>query len=347
MNKDDVLKKAIDGISDKYIEEAYLYKRKSGIKKVALQVSIVAAIAAVIVLVYNLMLNDMPYITDSMLKVYAGENEKILETEFSVISTGSVTDNASVSGSPLMFYIENDNIKTVRYSCKNQFIEFYAPEQEYENSKNFTVDYERYGNNTDNDNYFYDSKKLYWNPADMVAKINEMGGIEALSTEERKDVIVLEICYKDGSEECYAIYIELNDNGKFYGKIQSYTISESDEFVLGDDSISYQEKVSQEMENAKECQELLVETIRKYTDNQINNIFLAAKEYYSDKYYMITDMVLTEMDVSIYAQNTEYEEDELVYIHVWGPEIDENTWRHMVLGSKDDWETCEIVAEGY
>lgn len=316
MSKDDVLKKAIDGISDKYIEEAYLFKKRNRAKRITIQVGMVAAIAAVIVLVYNLMLNDMPYVNDNMLKVYAGENQKVLDTEFSVLSTGSVTDNASVSGSPLSFYIENDNIETVRYSCKNQFIEFYAPEQEYENSKNFTVDYGRYGNNTDNVQYFYNSKKLYWNPDDMVAKINELGSVEALSSEERKDIIVLEIRYKDGSEECYAIYIELNSNGEFCGKMQSYTISESDEFVYGEDSLSYQEKMSQEMETAKECQKLLVETTREYTDNQINNIFLAAKAYYSDKYYMITDMVLTESDVAMYAEDTEYEEDELVYIHV-------------------------------
>ena len=53
-------------------------------------------------------------------------------------------DDGEMTGHPLMFYLSGKDIKSVRFSCKNQKIDFRdrtEKRDEYGEARNFTVEY--------------------------------------------------------------------------------------------------------------------------------------------------------------------------------------------------------------
>lgn len=341
MNKDDKLRRSIEGIDENYIEEAYLYKKPNVAVFISMRVAVVAVVAAIVAIVYNVFLYEAPISKKCTFKVYAQEIEALIEDEYAYISTGVIHSESSKSIGMANFHFEGEDVESIRFSCKNGYISLYAYEQEYDRSKNFTVDCSRYGEND------YRGMSLSWLSENIVDNGDKTGDTELIPEVERYDVIVVEVSYKNGKKECFAIELKWDSMENVYAKFVEYTITAKDQFVYREDAISYQEQVSKEMETATSADDVINTTKRELTEEQINSIYNAASEYYSHVYFMITDMEIVDKDALSLVSHLDYTADQLVYLHVWGPEHPKEQGRHIIIGSKDDWVTCEVLGEGY
>lgn len=221
---------AITEINDKYYAEAINYKKKT--KKLILTKSgVVAACLAVILTVGHLL---APFQGDMVISTYAyGTDEKITAAGV-VMSSGTISDNGEMRGHPLMFYLSGKNIVSVRFSCKNQqinFTDWTEKRDEYGDAQNFTV---AYGENESE--YYY--LTIDWVPNSLIRELTDNADvtIATLPEEMRHDIIVMEITFDNGKNATKAITISLLDDGTFFAAFDDYRISEADTFVNRPDS---------------------------------------------------------------------------------------------------------------
>ncbi len=168
-------------------------------------------------------------------KVYAyGTDEEIKEAG-AVISTGTISDTGEMQGHPLMFYLSGEDIETVRFSCKNQqinFMDWTEKRDEYGNAQNFTVTY-----GEDESEYSY--LTIDWEPNMTIRELtdNAETTIATLPAELREDIIVMEITFANGKTATKAITISLLEDGTFFAAYDNYEINETDDFVRRIDSV--------------------------------------------------------------------------------------------------------------
>jgi hypothetical protein len=228
----DELSQIIGNIDMRFVDEALVYKgvedKKHFYKSVIGKYIIVASILICFFIGFRLL--NRSY--ETAITVYAyGTNEQITSVE-SVLSTGKVNPDGSMTGAPLRFYLQGENIKTVRYSVKNQWIYFMDWTEERDNygdSKNFTIPY---GTNTEE--YYY--LVVNWDPNGLWGAIDEQNKIADLPQELREDVIVLEIIYENGNTQTKAIRINLQEDGTFRASFADYTVTDKDIFIFTPDN---------------------------------------------------------------------------------------------------------------
>lgn len=167
--------------------------------------------------------------------VYAYESDGILADERAMLMPGRISDDGVMRGHPLMFYILGNEIESIRFSCKNEWISFVDwTEQrgDYGISKNFTVAYGSRG-----EGYYY--LVVGWEPQNIIRKLTDNHDLQIseLSQDEREDIIVIEVTYLNGKTETAAIRIKLNSGGEFEAFLNKYQITEEDEFVYRPDSL--------------------------------------------------------------------------------------------------------------
>lgn len=159
-----------------------------------------------------------------------------------VISTGTIDDTGEMTGHPLMFYLSGENIKSIRFSCKNQFIDFRDWTQkrdEYGETQNFTV---IYGKNKKE----YNSLLIDWVPENTIRELtdNDSSTITGLPENLRNDIIVMEITFENGKTLTKAVTVRLLDDGRFSAAFDDYTITENDEFIKDLTAKQFREKYS-------------------------------------------------------------------------------------------------------
>ena len=101
------------------------------------------------------------------------------------MNSGTISDSGEMKGQPLMFYLSGKDIAAVRFSCKNQQINFgdwTEKRDEYGNAQNFTVAY-----GEDESEYYY--LTISWVPNAIIRELtdNEDSRIAALPEEMRND----------------------------------------------------------------------------------------------------------------------------------------------------------------
>lgn len=221
---------AIGNINDRFILEAYEYKSHTVVYKNLWRMGIMAAsiclvIGAAVWINQEHQFSAMVYASDSNLKMTIGKT---------ILLPGQIDDNGKMNGHPLMFYILGDDIESIRFSCKNEWISFVDwTEQrgDFGLGKNFTVPYgER------EEDYYY--LVVDWVPQNIIRKLtdNKDVGIENLQPEEKEDIIILEITYLDGRCETLSMNIKLNSKGQFMVVVSNYEITDNDDFVFRPDS---------------------------------------------------------------------------------------------------------------
>lgn len=222
---------AIGNIDDRYLLEALEYctrwKMRAGIR-------LIGAIVASICLIIGLAVWEQKSANDKI-TIYAYETDMLLTNGEPVLMAGRIDDGGQMQGHPLKFYILGDKIESISFSCKNEWISFVDwTEQrgDYGLSKNFTVSY-----GEQEDDYYY--LVVDWTPQNIIRKLtdNENIKISDLKQEEKEDVIVMEVTYLDGRTENAAIWIKLEDNGKFIVSVEPYQITEDDSFISHQESI--------------------------------------------------------------------------------------------------------------
>lgn len=233
--KREYISDAVGKISTRHIREAENYEpsqKKNTFFKRPLG-RVIAAAVLVLCLIADGIGVFSPF--DGMtVKAYAYGTDEKITAEGAVINTGTISDTGEMTGHPLMFYLSGKDIATVRFSCKNQqinFMDWTEKRDEYGNAQNFTVTY-----GEDSSEYYY--LTINWIPEGTIRELtdNPESTIAALPDELREDIIVMEITFANGKTATKAMTVSLLDEGIFFAKFDDYKISSSDTFVNRIDS---------------------------------------------------------------------------------------------------------------
>ncbi|WP_286156612.1 hypothetical protein [Parabacteroides goldsteinii] len=219
---------AMNELDNKYVEEALNYKKAKPIG------AKLGAIAACLAIVITIGIIRIPFHGGMTVSAYAHGTDEEITTAGVVISGGSISDTGEMKGHPVMFYLSGKDIATVRFSCKNQqinFMDWTEKRDEYGNAQNFTVAYGK-----DESEYYY--LTIDWVPDTIIRELtdNEDSTIAALPEEMKNDIIVMEITFENGETTTKAITISLLDDGTFFASFGDYQISEEVTFVNRPDS---------------------------------------------------------------------------------------------------------------
>ncbi|WP_099467567.1 hypothetical protein [Konateibacter massiliensis] len=301
--KKETLSQAIGEIDTKYIDEALTYtesiKKIHFYKKPIGKTIIAAALCLGILLGLNIF---SPSNKTSVLAYAYGTDEKISSTG-TVLTTGKVNSDGSMTGTPLSFYIQGKDIKAIRYSVKNQWIDFVdwtEKREEFGAAKNFTVPY-----GSDESEYYY--LVVNWEPNELWDALSAKNIVlEDLPQELREDTIVLEISYINGKEETRAIKIKLQDDGNFVASFENYSITEQDDFVNRPDSKPIDRSIPYNQENNIEAE---IKNITKdsisykesLTTEELEAAKTAALNYYTNTVWTIKEINVTENTNSQYS----------------------------------------------
>lgn len=227
--KRDILEEALSNLNPRRIQEAaesppgkpFRISRAWGIA------------AALLITVFSVQIvwsSPLPAVT-----AYAqGSNEEITSAG-AVMQTGTIRDDGSQTGHPLMFYLAGQDIEQVRFSCKNQKIRFEdwtETRDGFGSAQNFTVPY-----GADPSEYYY--LLIDWVPDQTVEALHRPGtSIADLPPALREDLIVMEIQFSNGKTAVKAITVSLLDDGTFFAAFSDYKLGPEDDFVSRPDAQS-------------------------------------------------------------------------------------------------------------
>ncbi|MDK2964411.1 MULTISPECIES: hypothetical protein [Lacrimispora] len=348
MNKE-IFSKAIGEIDTKYINEALKYTKstqKIFFYKKTIGKTIIAAVFFICLLLgVNIL---YPFNKTSVL-AYAYETNEKISSSGTVLSTGKLNADGSMTGTPLSFYIKGNDIKTIRYSVKNQWIDFIdwtQKREEFGVSKNFTVNY-----GSDQSDYYY--LIVNWEPNELwEALSNKNTSIKDLPQELLEDTIVLEISYRNGKTESKAIKIKLQDNGDFVASFVNYTITEKDDFVNRPDSdpidrsILYTQGSDAETENKTKESKSYKEAL---TAEELEAARTTALNYYKKATWGVKEIKVTENTNSQYSNEnieSEYDVGDIIIFNVTVIRNNENEDRFISVARnyKNNW---TVINEGF
>lgn len=333
------------GGGSKIMKEALDNKCKMNKKKSISQVCVLAVGICLLVGI-GILFSNVIRVRNKMipLKVYAyGTNQELKETQ-AITTTGSIDDNGTMKGQPLMFYFVGEDIQSIRFSCKNEWISFRdwtKKRGSYGFSKNFTVEYGR-----DEEDYNY--LVINWEPWSLIRKLTDEDSIviSDLPVEEREDVIVVEVRYLNGEKEDLVIQICLNEEGQFVTSISPYLITEKDTFVqLPDNQITVEETIYGTKE---EGEEILAESkLQMMLTPQLSDTeFLCVKEMVVEYYASINrEVIRMEQGYFEWLDYEDYKKEEVIMFEIFTNK--DEVSRYIVIGSKNNWEKSEIINEGF
>ena len=222
---------AMSELDSKYVDEAIHYKKKKNKNPFWIKLGAVAACLAIVIAVDGIL---APFSGGMIVSAYAYGTDEEITTAGAVMNSGTISDSGEMKGQPLMFYLSGKDIATVRFSCKNQqinFLDWTEKRDEYGNAQNFTVAY-----GEDESEYYY--LTISWVPNAIIRELtdNEDSTIAALPEEMRNDIIVMEITFENGKTLTKAITVSLLEDGTFFAKFDDYEITAEDSFIDRPDS---------------------------------------------------------------------------------------------------------------
>lgn len=220
---------AMSELDRRYVDEAAGYKKAK--KSVWAKTGVIAACLALIVVVAGIF---APFHGGMEVSAHVLGTDEEIPAAGAVMHSGTISDTGKMRGCPLKFYLSGKDIASVRFSCKNQqinFIDWTEKREEYGNAQNFTVVY-----GEDESEYYY--LTIDWVPNTLIRELTDHkeSRITTLPEEMRHDVIVMEITFENGETATKAISISLLDDGTFFACFGDYEISEADTFVNRPDS---------------------------------------------------------------------------------------------------------------
>lgn len=224
---------AMSELEEKYVAEALTYKksaRRSARRRWC-------AAAACLVLAAVLLAAGILAPLDSMtVTAYAAGTDEEIPSAGAAFATGTIREDGTLDGYPLMFYLKGNGIEAVRFSCKNgqiRFTDLTGRRAAYDFVQNFTVPYGAAAGDEDD----YPSLLIEWLPRPMMEALADADiGIADLAADLRQDIIVLEITFANGRTMSRAVTIDLQDDGTFRAAFRTYRIGKTDGFVRRADS---------------------------------------------------------------------------------------------------------------
>ena len=220
--KKELISEAVSNIKEEYITEAQTTPTANR----PWQRRLVAAVVALCLLAGGLWAMNVT--------AYAVDSNQPITANGVVLDTGTISDSGEMTHHPLQFCLDGAEMKSVRFSCKNQELDYRdCTEQrdEYGQAQNFVVEY---GSNTEEYPYLL----IDWVPDKTIRALtdNEDMTIAKLPEDLREDVIVLEITYANDQTDTKALTVTLQDNGQFFAKFVNYKITDADTFVKRPDA---------------------------------------------------------------------------------------------------------------
>ena len=227
----------VGNISSRHIQEAADYdaaKKMPRFFRTSLGRSMIAAVLALCVFAGGI--RFFSPLGGMVVNAYAYGSEEEITPAGAVIRTGTIRDSGEMTGHPLMFYLTGKNISTVRFSCKNQqinFMDWTEKRDEFGLAQNFTVPY-----GEDESEYYY--LLIDWVPNATIRELtdNADSTISTLPQALREDVIVMEITFRSEKTLTKAITVSLLDDGTFFAAFNDYEITAEDSFIDRPDSKS-------------------------------------------------------------------------------------------------------------
>ena len=227
----------VGNISTRHIQEAASYmaaEKKVSFFKKPFGRSMIAAVLALCILAGGISIFS-PF-GGMVVTAYAHGTDEEITQAGAVINTGTISDSGEMTGHPLMFYLSGKDISTVRFSCKNQqinFMDWTEKRDEFGLAQNITVSY-----GEDESEYYY--LLIDWVPNATIRELtdNEDSTIAALPEEMRNDIIVMEITFENGKSLTKAITVSLLNDGTFFASFNDYEITSEDSFIDRPDSES-------------------------------------------------------------------------------------------------------------
>jgi uncharacterized protein YkuJ len=267
-----------------------------------------------------------------------GTDEEITSTGI-IMNTGTISDTGEMKGHPLMFYISGKDIATVRFSCKNQQIDFRdwtEKREEYGNAQNFTVTY-----GEDESEYYY--LTIDWVPNTIIRELtdNKDCTISTLPEEMRSDIIVMEITFSNGKIVNKAIEVSLLDDGTFFATFDDYKISDADTFVNRPDSKAIPRDVLYKQgDEPIDDENSITDELSSLTTEQIEEAKQAALDYYANTVFEVNAMNYIEVGSSPFSEG-----DCNFSVNVSKDGVVQEPDR--IISLKKNGNTWEIVGEGY
>lgn len=223
---------AMGEVNERYVTEALTYRKACRPAWVRW-----SAAAACLVLAAVLFATGVLAPLGSMtVTAYAAGTDAEIPSAGAAFAAGTIHEDGTPGGYPLMFYLKGSGIETVRFSCKNgqiRFTDLTGRRAAYDFAQNFTVPYgAAAGDEAD-----YPSLLIEWLPRPMMEALADADtGIADLAADLRQDIIVLEITFANGRTATRAVTIDLQDDGSFRAAFRAYRIRKSDVFVGRADS---------------------------------------------------------------------------------------------------------------
>lgn len=221
---------AVGGIADRHVSAGYTRQRRGR----QWLWRPLAAVLAIAVLVGGMWFLLTP--KGVTVSAYAAGTDTELTGAGESFTTGEISDSGELTGHPLMFYLTGENIDTVRFSDKNEFINFVdltEQRDEFGFARNITVPYgERESE--------YSFLVIDWMPKHIISRLRDgdYGSIRDIPEELRRDIIVMEITFQNGAKTVKAVTVELRDDGSFFAVFDDYEIGEADDFVNRPDAVT-------------------------------------------------------------------------------------------------------------
>lgn len=200
-----------------------------------------------------------------------------------------------------------------------------------------------YGENAED--YYY--IVIEWVPNELIRKLTDHAdiGIENLTEEERKDVIMMDVWLLNGEKKTMTINIVLKEDGHFASSVSDYAISEEGvSAILQDDSVLEESTTTMEAD-PNNSSDGVMQNGKNLTEEELDRVMTAIDNYYKKTSHKVDGYALLDHYVPIARSYDGYEDDEVLYFEVTerGSEIK----RYIEVGSKDNWMECVILNEGY
>lgn len=345
MNQMDKLVDVMGKVDDRFLLEVLEYERKKNLKKVIGSAGLVAASICILAGIGIYFYMDKK---SSSTIFAAGTNQWIGNAKVE-ISLGTITDEGSMKGAALGFYVLGKEIEQITFSCENQWLEYFDMRDSWGKfsglSKNFTISY-----GEKKEEYYY--ILVHWVPDKIQKKLTEEDiGISDLTEEEKSDVIVLEITYLNGKQERKQIEVLLNDDGLFTAQVDTDSVRKTilnhnqktmESSVSGEDM---EEKYGKTAETGEETNTTGERCNVSLSEEEYGQVIKAVEDYYATTVFEVTDIKYWEGKIPYRKEYEGYDEEQIVYFEVSVRNCEVN--RMIVIGSKDGWKHCEILNEGF
>ena len=295
-------------------------------------------------LCFIIVVGVVPFVNQSTaITVYAYGTNTEITSQGVEFTTGTISNSGEMKGHMFQMYTTGKAIEYIRFSCKNQYINFSDctdKRQPLGMRKNFTI---RYGQPESEYKYLL----INWEPNDTIRTLTDNAnmGIQKLSNTLREDEILMNISFSDGTSTMKAIHIKLEDNGNIIASYnKNVTTSDPDYFIpkLEDKNINSNEPI-QTTPTPNDNNSSGIE----FSATDISSAIEVAKKYYAEKTNLnIISITIDTNNIYINQDyGKEYSAENMIAFKVYVTSTDAP--RSIILGRVHQNDSWKVLNEGF